>query len=143
MHLDDNNEEFRTDILKGLSNPIQKSIPSKYLYDSKGSYLFEQITVQPEYYPTRTENGILEEYSTKILQNISKEIILIEMGSGSSKKTKHLFDSILKRQDKLYYFPIDISFKFLDSVVTDLETQNRNIKGQRDSQRLYKWYQRL
>ena len=128
MHLDDNNEEFRTDILKGLSNPIQKSIPSKYLYDSKGSYLFEQITVQPEYYPTRTENGILEEYSTKILQNISKEIVLIEMGSGSSKKTKHLFDSILKRQDKLYYFPIDISFKFLDSVVTDLETQNRNIR---------------
>ena len=127
MHLDDNNEEFRTDILKGLSNPIQKSIPSKYLYDSKGSYLFEQITVQPEYYPTRTENSILEEYSTKILQNIPKEIILIEMGSGSSKKTKHLFDSILKRQDKLYYFPIDISFNFLDSVVTDLETQNQNI----------------
>ena len=126
--MDDNNEEFRTDILKGLSNPVQKSIPSKYLYDSKGSYLFEQITVQPEYYPTRTENSILEEYSTKILQNISKEIVLIEMGSGSSKKTKHLFDSILKRQDKLYYFPIDISFKFLDSVVTDLETQNRNIR---------------
>jgi L-histidine Nalpha-methyltransferase len=125
--LDVNNDEFRTDILKGLSNPIQKSIPSKYLYDSKGSFLFEQITVQPEYYPTRTENGILEEYSTKILQNISKEIILIEMGSGSSKKTKHLFDSILRRQDKLYYFPIDISFNFLDSVVTDLETQNQNI----------------
>ncbi|TVP41635.1 hypothetical protein NARC_10041 [Candidatus Nitrosocosmicus arcticus] len=127
MHLDDNNEEFRTDILKGLSNPIQKSVPSKYLYDNRGSYLFEQITVQPEYYPTRTENSILEEYSDKILQNIPKEIILIEMGSGSSKKTKHLFDTILKRQDKLYYFPIDISFNFLDSVVTDLETQNENI----------------
>ncbi len=127
MHLDDNNEEFRTDILKGLSNPVQKSIPSKYLYDIKGSYLFEQITVQPEYYPTRTENSILEKYSTKILQDIPKEIILIEMGSGSSKKTKHLFNSILKRQDKLYYFPIDISFNFLDSVVTDLETRNQNI----------------
>jgi L-histidine Nalpha-methyltransferase len=125
--LDNNNEEFRTDILKGLSNPIQKSIPSKYLYDSKGSYLFEQITVQPEYYPTRTENSILEEYSTSILQHISKEIILIEMGSGSSKKTKYLFDSILKKQDKLYYFPIDISFNFLDSVVNDLETKNHNI----------------
>ncbi|MDN5865805.1 MAG: L-histidine N(alpha)-methyltransferase [Candidatus Nitrosocosmicus sp.] len=122
-----NSEEFGTDTLKGLSNPIQKSIPSKYLYDSKGSFLFEQITVQPEYYPTRTENSILEEYSPEILQIIPKEIILIEMGSGSSKKTKHLFDSILKRQDKLYYFPIDISFNFLDSVVTDLETQNQNI----------------
>ena len=95
--MENNNEEFRTDIVKGLSNPIQKSIPSKYLYDSKGSYLFEQITLQPEYYPTRTENRILEEYSTNILHNISKEIILIEMGSGSSKKTKHLFDSILKK----------------------------------------------
>ena len=127
MHFDENNEEFRTDILRGLSNPIQKSIPSKYLYDSKGSYLFEQITVQPEYYPTRTENSILKECSFKILENIQKEIILIEMGSGSSKKTKHLFDTILKRQDKLYYFPIDISFNFLDSVVTDLETQNESI----------------
>jgi dimethylhistidine N-methyltransferase len=126
--LENNNEEFRTDILKGLSNPIQKSIPSKYLYDSKGSYLFEQITLQPEYYPTRTENSILEEYSTNILHNISKDIILIEMGSGSSKKTKHLFDSILKKQDKLYYFPIDISFNFLDSVVNDLETKNHNIR---------------
>ena len=128
MHFDDNSEEFRTDILRGLSNPIQKSIPSKYLYDNKGSYLFEQITIQPEYYPTRTENSILEEYSHKILENIPKEIILIEMGSGSSKKTKHLFDTILKRQDKLYYFPIDISFNFLDSVVTDLETQNEKIR---------------
>ncbi len=125
--MDDNIEGFRTDILKGLSNPIQKSIPSKYLYDSRGSYLFEQITVQPEYYPTRTESSILEGYSYKILQDIQKEIILIEMGSGSSKKTKLLFDMILKRQDKLYYFPIDISFNFLDSVVTDLETQNENI----------------
>ncbi len=125
--MDDNIEGFRTDILKGLSNPIQKSIPSKYLYDSRGSYLFEQITVQPEYYPTRTESSILEGYSYKILQDIQKEIILIEMGSGSSKKTKHLFDMILKRQYKLYYFPIDISFNFLDSVVTDLETQNENI----------------
>jgi len=128
LQLDENNEEFRIDILKGLSNPIQKSIPSKYLYDSKGSNLFEQITVQPEYYPTRTENSILEEYSFKILQNIQKEIILIEMGSGSSKKTQHLFNTILKRQEKLYYFPIDISFNFLDSVVTDLETQNQNIR---------------
>jgi len=128
LHFDDNSEEFRTDILRGLSNPIQKSIPSKYLYDHKGSYLFEQITVQPEYYPTRIENGILEEYSHMILENIPKEIILIEMGSGSSKKTKHLFDTILKRQDKLYYFPIDISFNFLDSVVTDLETHNEKIR---------------
>ena len=126
--MDNNTDEFRTDIMKGLSNPIQKSIPSKYLYDNKGSYLFEQISVQPEYYPTRTENSILEQYSIKMLQDIPKEIILIEMGSGSSKKTKHLFDTILKRQEKLYYFPIDISFHFLDSVITDLETQNENIK---------------
>ena len=74
MHLDVNNEEFRTDILKGLSNPVQKSIPSKYLYDIKGSYLFEQITVQPEYYPTRTENSILEEYSTKIYKIFKKRL---------------------------------------------------------------------
>ncbi|MBA3750334.1 MAG: L-histidine N(alpha)-methyltransferase, partial [Nitrosopumilus sp.] len=52
LFLDKNAIEFGNDVLLGLSNINQKSIPSKYLYDDKGSELFEQITLQPEYYPT-------------------------------------------------------------------------------------------
>ena len=99
----------------------KKSIPSKYLYDDRGSELFEQITLQPEYYPTRTEIKILDNYSNDIISHIQKEIVLIELGSGSSKKTKFLFDEILKKQEKLFYFPIDISFNFLNSVVYNIE----------------------
>lgn len=127
MYLDKDNEEFRNDIIRGLLNPVQKSIPSKYLYDTSGSHLFELITIQPEYYPTRIELKILQDYSSEIIGNITKEIILIELGSGSSKKTKYLFDGILKKQKKLYYFPIDISFEFLDTIVSNLENSNENV----------------
>lgn len=125
MH--DNNDEFRSDIIKGLSDPQQKSTPPKYLYDTLGSQLFEQITEQPEYYPTRTEINILQGNSSKIIKSIPKEIVLIELGSGSSKKTRFLFDEILKKQDKLYYFPIDISMNYLDSIVANLESLNKNL----------------
>lgn len=125
--MDNINDEFRTDIIKGLNNPHQKSIPSKYLYDTLGSQLFELITVQPEYYPTRTELKILEINSADLIKSIAKDIVLIELGSGSSKKTHYLFDQILRKQNKLFYFPIDISINFLNSIVTDLESSNRNL----------------
>lgn len=127
MDQDSNIDEFRNDILKGLSNPSQKSTPSKYLYDIEGSQLFELITEQPEYYPTRTEIAILTEKAGSLIDSISKDIVLIELGSGSSKKTRYLFDEILKRQQKLFYFPIDISITFLGKIVTDLETRNKNL----------------
>ena len=121
MFLDKVTNEFANDISHGLCNKIQKSIPSKYLYDDTGSELFEQITIQPEYYPTRTEINILNNYSKDIVSDIKKEIVLIELGSGSSKKTKLVFSEILKKQEKLFYFPIDISFNFLNSVVNNIE----------------------
>lgn len=127
MYLGNNNDEFRNDITKGLRNPQQKSTPPKYLYDTLGSQLFERITEQPEYYPTRTEINILKNYSSELIKSISKDIVLIELGSGSSKKTRYLFHEILKKQEKLYYFPIDISMNFLDSIVTSLETLNKNL----------------
>ncbi len=127
MFLDKSTNEFGKDILIGLSNEFQKSTPSKYLYDDIGSELFEKITLQPEYYPTRTEIEILESYANKIVKYIQKEIVLIELGSGSSKKTKFLFNEILKKQNQLYYFPIDISFNFLTSVVSNLENSLTNV----------------
>jgi L-histidine Nalpha-methyltransferase len=127
LFLDKSRNEFGNDISVGLSNLIQKSTPSKYLYDDIGSELFEKITLQPEYYPTKTEIKILENYSNEIIKRLQKETILIELGSGSSKKTKFLFNELLKKQDRLYYFPIDISFNFLASVVTNLENSLKNV----------------
>ncbi len=127
MFLDKNSNEFAKDILLGLDGTLQKSTPSKYLYDDLGSELFEKITQQPEYYPTRTEIEILEKYSFEIIKDIRKEIVLVELGSGSSKKTKFLFDEILKKQSKLYYFPIDISFDYLNSIVSNLENSLSNV----------------
>ncbi|MGN6622578.1 MAG: L-histidine N(alpha)-methyltransferase, partial [Candidatus Nitrosocosmicus sp.] len=127
MFLDKSTNEFKEDILTGLCNGSQKSLPSKYLYDDSGSELFEKITVQPEYYPTRTEIKLLDDYAKNIIDNIQKEIVLIELGSGSSRKTKLLFNEILKKQKTLYYFPIDISFNFLSSVVSSLENSLKNV----------------
>ena len=127
MFLDKSTYEFGKDIQTGLSDAFQKSTPSKYLYDDIGSELFERITLQPEYYLTRTEIEILDSYASKIVKDIQKEIILIELGSGSSKKTKFLFNEILKKQNQLYYFPIDISFNFLTSVVSNLENSLTNV----------------
>ena len=127
MFLDKSTNEFGNEILLGLTNVIQKSTPSKYLYDDIGSELFERITIQPEYYPTRTEIKILDSYSNEIVKYIQKEIVLIELGSGSSKKTKFLFNEILKKQNQLYYFPIDISFNYLNSVVSNLENSLTNV----------------
>ncbi|MGN6629935.1 MAG: L-histidine N(alpha)-methyltransferase, partial [Candidatus Nitrosocosmicus sp.] len=127
MFLDKSTNEFREDVLAGLCNGSQKSRPSKYLYDDLGSELFEKITLQPEYYPTRTEIKLLDNYAKNIINYIQKEIVLIELGSGSSRKTKLLFDEILKKQKTLYYFPIDISFNFLSSVVTSLENSLKNV----------------
>lgn len=127
MHVQEESIHFKNDILNGLKNERQKRIPSKYLYDTTGSQLFEMITEQPEYYPTRTEKKLLELHSPDILKGTDKEIILIELGSGSSKKTKYLFDEILKRQKKLNYFPIDISFNFLNTVVSGLANSNDRI----------------
>lgn len=127
MFLDKSKNEFKNDVLLGLSDPIQKSIPSKYLYDAVGSELFERITVQPEYYLTRTEIKILDIHANELIKDIPKEIILIELGSGSSKKTKFLLTEIMKKQNQLYYFPIDISFDFLNSVVTNLQKSFSNV----------------
>jgi L-histidine Nalpha-methyltransferase len=127
LFLDKSTNEFREDVLTGLCNGSQKSLPSKYLYDDIGSELFEKITLQPEYYPTRTEIKLLDDYAKNIIDHIQKEIVLIELGSGSSRKTKLLFNEILKKQKTLYYFPIDISFNFLSSVVASLENSLKNV----------------
>ena len=94
-----------TEILAGLRLP-EKMISPKYFYDERGSQLFDEITHLPEYYPTETELGIMLDNMPEICDMIGKKASLIEYGSGSSRKTRALLDSL---QQPAAYVPVDIS----------------------------------
>jgi L-histidine N-alpha-methyltransferase len=106
-------------VYDGLSVP-QKSLPSRFFYDRRGSELFEEITQLPEYYLTRCEQSILEQQAPLMAEAAGSDLALIEFGSGSSIKTRLLIEAILARQPELRYVPIDISCEFLKSSSADL-----------------------
>jgi len=97
-------EEIRTSLTKN-----QKSIAPKFFYDKKGSNLFEKICSLPEYYPTRTEISILKKLQTELPDFIDDSFRLVELGSGASVKTRLLLDIFTNLQERIDYFPIDIS----------------------------------
>ena len=99
-----------------------KTLPPKYFYDDRGSELFEQICLLPEYYPTRTEAAILQEYADEIAQ-MTNCCELVELGSGSSTKTQFLLDAYQKIADSCSYLPIDVSGGILKASVLDLQQQ--------------------
>lgn len=99
---------FRQAVLDGLEMR-PRAIGARWLYDFKGSEIFEAITDVPEYYPTRTERGLLEAYSGEVGEAMGPGRAVIEFGSGSSAKTPLL----LSRIDAGAYVPIDISGDFL------------------------------
>jgi len=108
----------------------QKSIHPKFFYDKKGSQLFEEICKLPEYYLTRTEIGILTQLYDKLPSHLNGDFRLVELGSGSSKKTRILL-SILERLHKhIEYFPIDISkiLKESSTILLD-DYENLHITG--------------
>jgi dimethylhistidine N-methyltransferase len=118
--------EFASDVDAGLTSS-RKSLKSKYFYDKTGSYLFEQICLQPEYYVTRLEADILTERSLDIANACQGQVSVVELGSGSSCKTRILFEHILERQGFLYYFPIDVSHSILIESVQKLSSDFPNL----------------
>jgi L-histidine Nalpha-methyltransferase len=107
LNPDQNYADDGREAIAGLTQE-QKSLPPRYFYDDKGSELFEQICELPEYYPTRTEAAILQEYASVVSQ-ITGPCELVELGSGSSTKTRLLLDAYSKLNHPLLYLPIDIS----------------------------------
>ncbi|HEU5296291.1 MAG TPA: L-histidine N(alpha)-methyltransferase [Burkholderiaceae bacterium] len=107
---------FERDVLSGLAQ-AQKTIPSTWLYDHRGSELFEQITLVESYYPTRNEVQILQAAAREIAEAAGPRAIIIELGSGSSRKTRLLLDAFDTPQA---YLPIDISEQFLRESVAEL-----------------------
>ncbi len=102
-------EAFRREALAGLAR-MPRAIPAKYLYDARGSALFDDICELPEYYLTRTETKILADCAGEIAARAGNGRELIEFGSGSSIKSRLLLDALRP----LSYVPIDISREHLD-----------------------------
>ncbi|VVE37173.1 methyltransferase [Pandoraea iniqua] len=107
---------FATDVLTGLGH-TPKSLPSVWLYDRRGSELFEEITGLDEYYQTRTETALLGECAAAIADVIGPDAVVVEFGSGSSRKTPLLLDALVTPRA---YVPVDIADDFLDDAVAAL-----------------------
>jgi len=103
-------ELFLADVLAGLAEPPY-SLPSKYLYDRRGSELFDRICELDAYYPTRTELGILGENAEAIAEAVGPGARVVELGSGSSNKTRALLDHLIRPAG---YIPVDISREHLE-----------------------------
>ena len=109
-------ENFRDAVLAGLGR-AQKTLPCKFFYDARGSALFEEICEVPEYYLTRTEIAILEEYSDAIAKHLGAHCRLVELGSGSSRKVRILLEAL---EAPAAYVPVDISRDYLRSAAAGL-----------------------
>jgi dimethylhistidine N-methyltransferase len=108
--------DFRAEALAGLREE-PKNLAPKFFYDKRGSELFDRICELDEYYPTRTETAILEQYAGEIAALVGEESTLIEYGSGSSRKIRVLLDAL---HGRLTYIAIDISKQHLLESATAL-----------------------
>jgi L-histidine N-alpha-methyltransferase len=100
-------DSLRADARSGLT-ATPKSLPPKWFYDGTGSELFEKITALPEYYPTRAEREILQAQAAQIAA-ASRAVTLVELGSGSSEKTRLLIDALRAAGTLGRYVPVDVS----------------------------------
>ena len=100
---------FRADVLAGLTAPIP-AIPARWLYDRRGSELFDEITRLPSYYPTRTETAIFETIMPEVATRVPSGAVVVEFGAGSQTKTPALLEAI----SPAAYVPVDISGDYLE-----------------------------
>lgn len=114
----DTDPAFLQDVLEGLARS-QKSIPARWFYDVRGSRLFDEITALPEYYPTRTETGILAASASEMAQSVGPDAMLVEYGAGSLVKVRYLLDELERPAG---YAPVDISESHLRAAARKLET---------------------
>jgi dimethylhistidine N-methyltransferase len=122
--IDPANREFHQDVVAGLrASPRQ--IPSKYFYDRRGSELFDAICELDEYYPTRTELAIMSRHAKAMADALGGHCMLIELGSGSSVKTRILLGHM---DDPKVYVPVDISRDHLNHTVRELSSEYESLE---------------
>jgi L-histidine Nalpha-methyltransferase len=114
--LDQQTRAFRDDVLAGLSAPIP-AIPARWLYDHRGSELFDDITRLPSYYPTRTETALLHDIMPEVAERVPRRTAVVEFGAGSATKTPILLDAIAPSA----YVPVDISGDYLEQSAESLQ----------------------
>jgi dimethylhistidine N-methyltransferase len=107
---------FRDDVLAGLAAPIP-AIPARWLYDRRGSELFDEITRLPSYYPTRTETAIFHAIMPEVAAHVPKGAVVVEFGAGSQTKTPILLEAIAPAA----YIPVDISGDYLEHSAAELQ----------------------
>jgi dimethylhistidine N-methyltransferase len=112
-------DDLLAEVLAGLRSEA-KTLPCKYFYDAEGSRLFDQICELEEYYPTRTEVGILNQRAEEIAKDIGEKVVVIEMGSGSSTKTHVLLEALAS---PAAYVPVDISREHLTQAADRIANQ--------------------
>jgi L-histidine Nalpha-methyltransferase len=109
---------FREDVLAGLSAPIP-AVPARWLYDRRGSELFDEITRLPSYYPTPTETALLMQVMPEIAAHIPRGTALVELGAGSATKTPLLLEAIAPAA----YVPVDISGDYLRQSAAEIASR--------------------
>lgn len=119
-----NESSFLQDVQAGLSQK-QKTLHCKYFYDERGSQLFDQICELDEYYPTRTELGIMTDQASSIAEHVGAKTVLVEYGSGSSTKTRLLLDHL---EELKAYLPVDISGEHLHQTAENLREDYGDIE---------------
>jgi len=112
-------DALRRDVLDGLTQ-TPKTLPPKWFYDAVGSDLFDQITRLPEYYPTRTE--------AQILREPSGADTLVELGSGTSEKTRLLLDALRDTGSLRRFIPFDVDASVLEAAGSAIETEYPGIE---------------
>ena len=116
--------QFRDDVAQGLGSE-PKYLSPKYFYDARGDQLFTQIMSLPEYYLTRTEHGILSNFSENLLMEFSRagSFTLVELGAGDGLKTKVLLRHFTSRSARFKYAPVDISSNALSGLVRSISAE--------------------
>ena len=115
--------DFAEAVLRGFARR-PRSLPCRFLYDARGAELFEEITKLPEYYPTRTETALLQAYAAEIAAQATGIRVLIEFGSGSSRKTDLLLRALTGLEA---YIPIDIAAESLHDAAKRLSRRHKRL----------------
>jgi L-histidine Nalpha-methyltransferase len=114
--LDPQTRAFRDDVLAGLSAPIP-AVSARWLYDRRGSELFDEITRLPSYYPTRTETALLHGIMPDVAARVPKGAAVVEFGAGSATKTPILLEAVAPAA----YIPVDISGDYLEQSAGEIQ----------------------
>lgn len=117
-------QRFRDDVLHGLTR-ANKTLPCKYLYDRRGSELFDAITQADDYYPTQAELEIFDRYMPEIANRIGPDCVVVEYGSGSGNKTTALLDHL---PNPAAYVPVEISASHLEASAERLRARYPGLK---------------